>query len=719
VYPRKMHLGGLSWVLALAVPSPGDGPRRGEVALLYDKDCAPIAFAAGRVREALAGAGWSVLSGDGAAKGTGTSVRIEVSRERTAPESFALRREGACLRVLGADPAGAMYGGLDLAEQIRTAGSLEGVRERSSAPRFPFRAIKFNLPWMSYRKHEALQLHHDTCRDLRFWERFLDMMAENRFNVLTLWNLHPFPFMIRPKNFPEACGFTDAQLAEWRAFWRALFRRAKDRGIETYIVNWNIFVSPELARARGVAPYSADWSFFGEGDLSELVERYTRECVTQVIDEYEDLAGIGVSLGERMGKMTPQQREDWILRTVVEGMRRAKRPAKLIHRAPFSAGLGSGGSASAETERITRAALERIDLPPPIWVEFKFNWSHGHSSPHLGIVHGGRLGDTYWNPPPRNYRVAWMIRNEDFFILRWGDPDFIREHLRRNGPECVGGYFVGSECYIPAKDYFRLPGARVPWDYAFERQWLFYLLWGRLLYDPATPDAVFAAEFERRHGKGTGAALLEAFARASRMPLRLASFHRATWDFTLYAEGFLAPARSDGKFDGISPFLSIDELIDHPTLDPSLVSIPDFVRAGGRAEEGKIAPPALAEALERDGRRALEIADGLRAAEGTALSYELADVRAWAFLSLYFADKLRAGVALETFRRGGEAGEKEKAVAFLERAAGHWDRLVEVTRPVYPEVPLVHLGDRKFSWAAFRDQVARDLEIARAAAGPR
>jgi hypothetical protein len=697
-------------VLAM-IPGAGIAPE--EVTLLYRKECGPVAFAAGRLRTSIEELGHAVRTGAGPS--AGPSIRIDVGPLPTGPESFAIRRTGREIRVTGADPAGAMYGGLDLAEQLRLTSTLEGIAERSASPRFPFRAVKFNLPWMSYRKHEALSLHHDTCRDLKFWERFLDMMAENRFNTLTLWNLHPFSFMIRPKNFPEACGFTDAQLADWQGFWRALFRKAKDRGIETYIVNWNIFVSPELAKARGIAAYSADWSYFGEADTSELVERYTRECVTQLIDEYEDLAGIGISLGERMGKMTPQQREDWALRTIVEGMKQAKRPAKLIHRAPFSAGLGSGGSASADTERLTRAGIEGLSLPPPVWVEFKFNWSHGHSSPHLGIVHGGKLNDTYWNPLPKNYKLAWMIRNEDFFMLRWGEPGFIREHLRRNGQDYVGGYFVGSECYIPAKDYFRAPGAAVPWDYAFERQWLFYKLWGRLLYDPATPDAVFAAEFDRRHGKGTGEKLLEAFTRASRMPLRLASFHRATWDFTLYSEGFLAPAASDGKFDKASPFISIDELIDHKTLDPSYISIPDFVKAGIKAEAGRVSPPALADALEEDGRKALEIAGTIQAKEGSALAYETADVKAWAHLSLYFADKLRAGVALEAFRREKDPKEKGKAIAFLERAAGHWDALVEVTRPLYPEVPLVHIEGRKFSWAAFRDQVARDLEIARRA----
>jgi hypothetical protein len=124
----------------------------------------------------------------------------------------------------------AMYGLLDVAEQIRLNGSLGKVPQRTVRPRFGFRAIKFNLPWMSYRRGDALQLHMETCRDLNFWRSYLDMMADNRFNTLTLWNLHPFTFMIRPRNFPEASGFSDAELADWQKFYHSLFKMAKDRG---------------------------------------------------------------------------------------------------------------------------------------------------------------------------------------------------------------------------------------------------------------------------------------------------------------------------------------------------------------------------------------------------------------------------------------------------------------------------------------------------------
>jgi hypothetical protein len=42
------------------------------------------------------------------------------------------------------------------------------------------------------------------------------MMVDNRFNTLTLWNLHPYTYLIRPKNFPEATPFKDNELKEWQ-----------------------------------------------------------------------------------------------------------------------------------------------------------------------------------------------------------------------------------------------------------------------------------------------------------------------------------------------------------------------------------------------------------------------------------------------------------------------------------------------------------------------
>jgi hypothetical protein len=300
---------------------------------------------------------------------------------------------------------------------------------------------------------------------------------------------------------------------------------AKERGIDTYVVNWNILVNPEFAKAHGLKGDNFWPNYKGEGETSEIVKRYTRESVTQMLEEYPDLSGFGFTLAEQMGGMTPAQRQAWIEETIIAGMKAARRPTKMIFRAPLSADLGQGGSTSVATERLTRKAIENLShaFDGPIWMEIKFNWSHAHSTPRLIKTHGGPLNDAYYNPAPSNYKITWIIRNEDFYALRWGVPSFVRNHLRMNGRhEYVGGYFVGSENYIQAKDYFTVAGEAVDWTYAFERQWLFYMLWGRLLYNPATPDSVFEAEFVRRYGEAARP-LLDAYAAASATQLHYAS----------------------------------------------------------------------------------------------------------------------------------------------------------------------------------------------------
>ncbi|MEZ5274890.1 MAG: hypothetical protein R3F07_00755 [Opitutaceae bacterium] len=654
----------------------------------------------------------AAVTGSGAEFGT---VQIEIDSGRLGPESFELARApgSLSLTINAGGPTGAMYGLLDLAERIRGHLSLETIETQTQSPRFPFRAIKFNLPWFAYRSNDAITLHYDACRDLGYWEAFLDMMAENRFNALTLWNLHPWPYLVRPTNFPYANTFSDEEMAEWRTLYSGIFRLARDRGIETYLVNWNIFVSEgfrdhhgldrlgNISVERGIRP-----------EIAELARQYNREAVTQVLNEYPDLTGIGLSLGEAMGGMTAPDRERWILDTIIAGIRAADRPTKLIHRVPFSAGLSNGGSTSRTTEEITRRALEGIEgITPPIWVEVKFNWSHGHSTPKLVKTHGGELNDTYWNPAPENYRMTWMIRNEDFFMLRWGVPEFIRSHIALNGQEYVGGYFVGSETYIPAVDYFTRDLEKRPWRYAFERQWLFYKLWGRLLYDPSTPDAVFEADFTRRYGDA-GPALFRAIRLASRMPLHLASFIEINNDKSLYSEGFLARDREDS-----SEFLDLDLMLRKGTLDPDLVSPSDYARAlhdGQPVADARTTPLELADQLEAEASEAMDWIAGIESGGDEALRQELTDIRAWCGLGRYFAEKLRAAVELASYRLDGDGTRRTAARDHILKAIAHWESVIEVTLPVYRIVPLTHLHQHEnnlFHWLTLRDEVHADLDL--------
>jgi hypothetical protein len=704
--------------LAAFLPAAATAARAETVQLQLNADNPQASYAAERLTSALKDRNYAI-----ATAGEHGDIRIvlSVKARGVAPEAFETEVRGRSLAISGGDGRGLIYGALSVAEKLRNGTQLSAIRPERNAPALPFRAIKFNLPWDSYRSSSALDLHYDTARDVRYWEAFLDMMAENRFNALTLWNLHPFPYMIRARNFPEASRFTDAEFAEWRKLYQAIFRMAKERGIETYLVNWNILVSPEFAKAHGLKGSNHFPNYKGQGETSDLVKRYTRESVTQVLEEYPDLTGLGFTLAEQMGGMTPRERQDWIEQTIIAGMRDARRPSKMIFRAPLSADLGQGGSTSVETERLTREAVQKLgDSFGTVWMEIKFNWSHAYSTTKLIKTHGGPLNDVYYNPPPKNYKIAWMARNEDFYALRWGVPNFIREHISQNtDPRYVGGYFVGSENYIPAKDYFTAATGPVDWAYAFERQWLFYKLWGRLLYDPTTPDAVFEAEFVRRYGPAARP-LLQAYALASATQLRFASSVDFTWDFTLYGEGMMVFGRA-----GIEP-ISVDRLIAQKPLLPTWMTVKDFVARRQQGETfaaGQVTPLTLADELERDCLRALRLVQHIDTSANAPLLYEVADVKTWANLGLYFAEKLRGAVALETFRSAGDAAQKNAAIAHLEKSLTSWDEVIAITRPLYKDMPLAHYNppdnrrnDKNlFHWSLLRPQIARDVEVARTA----
>src|SRR5690606_33473798 len=123
---------------------------------------------------------------------------------------------------------------------------------------------------------------------------------------------------------------------------------------------------------------------------------------------------------------------------------------------------------------------------------------------------------------------------------------FVREHIQMNGQEYVGGYYIGSECFIPGIDYSHKPDSpHIHWDYAFQKHWLYYMLWGRLLYDPETTDDVFVQKLNQKLSISDGEVLLDAYSKVSKFPMALASYYKFTWDFTLYAEGFLATDESE------------------------------------------------------------------------------------------------------------------------------------------------------------------------------
>src|SRR5215469_3909049 len=99
-------------VLGMAAQSP--------VCLYSDPAMPQVAFAAGEIHEAYARRGETVAelpAAGGEANACSLKIVLQV-QAGPKPQAYSIRRQGQNLTVSGSDAAGAMYGGLDVAEAV-------------------------------------------------------------------------------------------------------------------------------------------------------------------------------------------------------------------------------------------------------------------------------------------------------------------------------------------------------------------------------------------------------------------------------------------------------------------------------------------------------------------------------------------------------------------------------------------------------------------------
>ena len=101
------------------------------------------------------------------------------------------------------------------------------------------------------------------------------------------------------------------------------------------------------------------------------------------------------------------------------------------------------------------------------------------------------------------------------------------------------------------------------------------------------------------------------------------------------------------------------------------------------------------------------------------------DIATWCHLGFYFADKLRAGVALQTFILEPLPKYKQQGVVLLEKCLAHWKNVVKLTADRYQKMPYVSMtldqlphesqwGEpmTSFHWSNFLKDVEADIEFA-------
>ena len=656
------------------------------------------------------------------------------------PEGFWLKRSAQrgkpIFAILSNDHAGQIYGGLELAEQIRTRG-VEGVVETKASPYLAMRGTKFNIPLdlrtPSYTDMgDSAQANIETVWDFDFWRAYLDQLARDRYNYVSLWNLHPFPSMVKVPGYEDIALndvwrskvkfeedystrttdiLTPAMLANKEVvkqlgieqkidFWRRVMQYAKDRNIDFYIVTWNTYT------------YGVD----GKHGITDALDNpktvdYFRASVREMFETYPLLAGIGVTAGENMGDASAyysggtdsfMAKENWLLATYGQGLldvarEQPKRQFRFIHR-------------QHETRASDIAATFKplIDQPNVDFVfSFKYAQAHALSSTtqtfHREFVES--LG---------NLKTLWTIRNDDALMFRWAAPDFVREFVRNIPHEKSQGYYVGSDMWVWGREFLDLH-PHTPRQLEIDKHWLHTLLWGRFAYDPTLDNSRIAALVSQRFAGVDGEKLLKAWQDASMVYPLVTGFHWANYDFQWYIEACRSrpgPAKTGSGFHSVETFINQPV---HPGTDN--IPIPRYLAGiNVAALMAGTSPPEVAQKIDARADAALAgIATWER--NGARLDAELvstvADIHAMALLGKYYAAKIRGATELAIFRASREVEHQAAAVNELTRAAAYWKDYTARTAARYRN-PMWTNRVGIVDWRELDAEVDNDIAIARA-----
>jgi hypothetical protein len=641
-----------------------------------------------------------------------------------APQAYSIRRAQTggrvTIAVLGADPTGAMYGALDVAEAIRF-GAPAQIANSDHAPHIAQRGIKFNIPLdrrtPTYSdSSDSAQANIPEMWSMDFWRACLDEMARRRFNVLTLWNLHPFPSIVKVPEYPDialndvwgnrepfdlnfnmngkamSAPFKLGQVAVVRQmtiedkirFWREVMQYAKDRGIDVYWYTWNTFVWG----AEGKHGITED------GNNRETVA-YFRASVRETVKTYPLLAGIGITAGENMNSAQGSfDHEDWLWRTYGEGVRDALkdqpgRQFRLIHRYHQT------------SQSKTLEAFK--DYPGPMDFSFKYSVAHMYSEPNPPFI------APVLTEMPDKMRTWLEVRNDDIYSFRWGDPDFARAYIENiPGPDRIAGFNMGPDGYTWGREFIdKEPES--PRQLVMQKQWYSFALWGRLSYEPGLPNSLFEEMLAARFPGAPASKVYGAMAAASKTMPQVTRFFWRDLDFKWFPEGNIQSGHGTG-------FFTVQDFIEGQTMPGSgILNVRQWrARSLKGAKMDGITPLEVAAELEKNAAAAHRFVEEARPSEGNnkELRLTLGDADAMADLGSYYAEKIRATCDLAMFDSDGKADRQASAVRHLESALAHWKAYAAVATSQYKPQ---HLGrlNRVVDLNALIDSAEADIDVAR------
>ena len=303
--------------------------------------------------------------------------------------------------------------------------------------------------------------------DKEQWVKYLDMMVENKFNSLYLWNGHPFASLVKLEDYPFALEVNEETFKKNEEIFSFLTREANRRGIWVIQMFYNIILSKPFADHYGLKTQDR------HRPITPLISDYTRKSIAAFIEKYPNV-GLLVCLGEAMA--TIDDDVTWMKETIIPGI---KDGLVASGRSTKPDGSPSGLPPIVLRAHDTDGPLvlkESLPLYPNIYTMSKYT---GESL--TTYEPGGPWGETH-----RQLAASAPVHIDNIHILanlepwRWSSPAFIEKTVQAMHRV---HHAKGLHLY-PQASYWDWPytadklanGERLM---QLDRDWMWYKAWGR------------------------------------------------------------------------------------------------------------------------------------------------------------------------------------------------------------------------------------------------
>ena len=386
-------------------------------------------------------------------------------------EGYTIDRDKKGITVTGNDATGVIYGCVELAERIHQAGGLDKFVAMSSqqaiqeSPGMVMRGTCIGLQKTVYLPGHGVYEYPYTPENFPWfydkaeWVKYLDMMVENKYNSLYLWNGHPFASLVKLKDYPFALEVDEETFKKNEEIFSFLTHEADKRGIWVIQMFYNIILSKPFADHYGLKTQDR------HRPITPLISDYTRKSIAAFIEKYPNV-GLLVCLGEAMA--TIEDDVKWMKETIIPGIKDGLKASGRTDIPPVVL-------RSHDTDG-PLVLKESLPLYPNIYTMSKYT---GESL--TTYTPGGPWGETH-----QQLAAAAPVHIDNVHILanlepwRWSSPAFIQKTVQAMHRV---HHSKGLHLY-PQASYWDWPytadklpnGERLK---QLDRDWMWYEAWGR------------------------------------------------------------------------------------------------------------------------------------------------------------------------------------------------------------------------------------------------